>query len=306
MKIELKEIPPLGHELPLFAPWYPPHRIPASPAGGGGAASSKSFDSSLPRRQAGLPRRQAGTGKPVVFSNDYKIAFLFVVLAAFSVFTLQGVEGVEESAAPQSDISTYLMSALPAKTDSFFRTETQTQETTLPYSTAFENSDELEIGTTLLKQEGKAGRLTQVYRVEFYQNQESDRLLLSRGQVEPQTEIILQGTKIIWRELETENGPIAYWRKIKVYATPYTAESAGKPLGSPGFGITATGTRAHFGTVAVDPKVIPLGTKMYIPGYGIGTAEDTGGAIKGNIIDLFYEGGNGWWNSGYVTVYLLD
>ena len=66
MKIELKEIPPLGHELPLFAPWYPPRRIPASPAGGGGAASSKSFDSSL-------PRRQAGTGKPVVFSNDYKM-----------------------------------------------------------------------------------------------------------------------------------------------------------------------------------------------------------------------------------------
>ena len=42
------------------------------------------------------------------------------------------------------------------------------------------------------------------------------------------------------------------------------------------------------GMVAVDPKVIPLGTKIYVEGYGIAIAGDTGGAIKGNIIDLFF------------------
>jgi 3D (Asp-Asp-Asp) domain-containing protein len=67
-----------------------------------------------------------------------------------------------------------------------------------------------------------------------------------------------------------------------VYATWYTASSAG------GGGVTATGTGVYKGIVAVDPRVIPLGTRMYIPGYGYGTAADTGGSITGNIIDLGY------------------
>ena len=52
---------------------------------------------------------------------------------------------------------------------------------------------------------------------------------------------------------------------------------------------TATGTVPKRGTVAVDPDVIPLGTEMYIEGYGNGVAEDTGGAVKGNIIDLYMD-----------------
>lgn len=80
-------------------------------------------------------------------------------------------------------------------------------------------------------------------------------------------------------------------RTIVVEATGYTAgyESTGKAVGDPGYGTTATGTKAKRGTVAVDPSVIPLGTKMYIPGYGFGVAEDTGGDIKGNRIDLFFD-----------------
>ncbi|RJX20353.1 MAG: hypothetical protein C4570_03845 [Ammonifex sp.] len=76
-----------------------------------------------------------------------------------------------------------------------------------------------------------------------------------------------------------------------VEATGYTPEyeSTGKNPGDPGYGVTATGTKAKRGTLAVDPSVIPFGTKMYIPGYGYGTAEDTGGAIKGNRIDLFFD-----------------
>jgi len=56
-----------------------------------------------------------------------------------------------------------------------------------------------------------------------------------------------------------------------------------------GTGITATGLRARKGLVAVDPKVIPLGTMLYIPGYGEALAADTGGWIKGNRIDLVFE-----------------
>lgn len=53
-------------------------------------------------------------------------------------------------------------------------------------------------------------------------------------------------------------------------------------------GLTSTGKKARFGIIAVDPKVIPLGTKVYIQGYGFAEAEDVGGAIKGNRIDLCF------------------
>lgn len=53
-------------------------------------------------------------------------------------------------------------------------------------------------------------------------------------------------------------------------------------------GKTATGIKAKKGVVAVDPRVIPLGTKLYIPGYGYALAADTGGAIKGKRIDLCF------------------
>jgi 3D (Asp-Asp-Asp) domain-containing protein len=52
-------------------------------------------------------------------------------------------------------------------------------------------------------------------------------------------------------------------------------------------GRTATGMPVGPGVVAVDPSVIPLGTKMYVPGYGNGVAADVGGGIKGNVIDLW-------------------
>lgn len=61
------------------------------------------------------------------------------------------------------------------------------------------------------------------------------------------------------------------------------------PMDGDGRGITATGTRAEHGVVAVDPDVIPLGTKLFVPGYGDAIAEDTGGAIIGNRIDLCME-----------------
>jgi 3D (Asp-Asp-Asp) domain-containing protein len=52
-------------------------------------------------------------------------------------------------------------------------------------------------------------------------------------------------------------------------------------------GTTATGTHTRPGTVAVDPRVVPLGSTLRIPGYGLGRALDTGGAIKGRRIDVW-------------------
>lgn len=65
---------------------------------------------------------------------------------------------------------------------------------------------------------------------------------------------------------------------------------------------TATGTWPSRGTVAVDENVIPLGTKLYIEGYGEAIAEDTGGAIKGHIIDIYMETEDECWEWGRRTV----
>lgn len=69
------------------------------------------------------------------------------------------------------------------------------------------------------------------------------------------------------------------------YVTTMDA-SAYHPGDGNGLGITATGTKAGRGTVAVDPRIIPLGSSLFIPAYGEAVAEDTGGAIQGNRIDL--------------------
>jgi len=88
---------------------------------------------------------------------------------------------------------------------------------------------------------------------------------------------------------------------IRMIATAYTAGSAG------GDGMTASGRHAGFGVVAVDPRIIPLGTRLYIPGYGMAVAGDTGGAIVGNRIDLGFDSLRGAMIFGRrdVTVYRL-
>ncbi len=72
-------------------------------------------------------------------------------------------------------------------------------------------------------------------------------------------------------------------RYLTVEATAYTAYDEGMS----GQGITATGIKVHPGIVAVDPRVIPLGSVVYIEGMGKFLAADTGGAIKGNKIDIY-------------------
>jgi len=95
-------------------------------------------------------------------------------------------------------------------------------------------------------------------------------------------------------------------RTLTVYATWYNPASAGRSRSDPAYGITATGVPVDRGIVAVDPSVIPLGTEVYIPGYGYAIAADTGGAIRGNMIDLGYpDGVVPDWRSGWVEIYIL-
>jgi len=89
-------------------------------------------------------------------------------------------------------------------------------------------------------------------------------------------------------------------KKITVSSTAYTADCAGCS------GVTATGINLKSNrsakVIAVDPSVIPLGSKVYVPGYGTAIAGDTGGAIKGNKIDLHVPSKGEAYNWGRRTV----
>lgn len=86
------------------------------------------------------------------------------------------------------------------------------------------------------------------------------------------------------------------YKAVEVVATGYYAgpESTGKVPGHPQYGITYSGIKVKrdsetISTIAADLQVFPLGTILYIPGYGYGVVADIGSAIKGNVIDLYFE-----------------
>ncbi len=101
---------------------------------------------------------------------------------------------------------------------------------------------------------------------------------------------------------------------VTVTATGYTAgvESTGKSPDHPQYGITASGVKVKrdlFSTVAADTRVFPIGTILFIPGYGYGVVADKGGAIKGNKIDLYYETVKEVyekWGKKEVEVYIVE
>ena len=94
--------------------------------------------------------------------------------------------------------------------------------------------------------------------------------------------LILEGEPRTFSQL-AKSSP--YHRLIRTYAMVATAYTADSAKANP-TGYTANGMRAQWGVVAVDPDVIPLGTHVFIPGYGLAIAADTGGAIVGHRIDL--------------------
>ncbi|MBP2636628.1 MAG: spore cortex-lytic enzyme [Firmicutes bacterium] len=101
---------------------------------------------------------------------------------------------------------------------------------------------------------------------------------------------------------EAKNKPQSYLKKLSLQATAYTSQD-------PGCGNLTK--REHYlrkGLVAVDPKIIPLGTRLYIEGYGYAIADDIGSAIKGNKIDLAYENRKDAFSFGRktVTVFVLN
>ena len=177
----------------------------------------------------------------------------------------------------------------------------------ISFETKHQPDPELEIDQQHVMQQGRIGLRNWTTRV-VYENGEEVSRNVEREWVDPEpvNHIVGYGTKIVVREIDTPQGTLSYWRKMRVFATSYDARHGGKSRDDPGYGYTATGMKAERGVIAIDPTVIPFYTKMYVPGYGIGVAGDTGGAIKGKWIDLCYdEYETGQWTSRWVDIYLL-
>jgi len=176
----------------------------------------------------------------------------------------------------------------------------------VPFETAWQPDDSLELDQQRLNQEGGDGLTKRRIGVVYENGQEVSRVMEDEWvDHEPTTKIIAYGTNIVVRELETSEGVLEYWRKIRMLATSYSAATCGKEPDDPHYGITFLGWEMKKGIVAVDPRVINLRSQVYVPSYGLGVAGDTGGMVKGRHIDLGYDEDNlvPWYK--WVDVYVL-
>lgn len=154
-------------------------------------------------------------------------------------------------------------------------------------------------------QEGVEGVSEFVYQLNYVDGQlVGEEFIGSRIVSEPTDRIVDYGTQ---GTITIDGAVYTYSQRLDVTATAYSAE--GRPHAR-----TATGTIPRVGAIAVDPRVIPLGSKVYVEAangkwvYGIAAAEDTGGVIKGNIIDLYFDTIAECWQFGRrkAVIYILE
>jgi len=143
-------------------------------------------------------------------------------------------------------------------------------------------------GTSRVVREGSDGEMIQAVMVKRGDNGViSETVLSERVWVRPQPKVIATGSREPLRVLLTSRGNYTYRTVMTMTATAY--EPSPRSCGKYADGYTAIGMKAAPGVVAVDPRVIPLRTRLYVEGYGPALAADVGAAIKGNRIDLFFE-----------------
>lgn len=192
---------------------------------------------------------------------------------------------------------------------------TAIEEEAVPYSVVTEADANLAEGVEQVIQEGQDGVLTKTYTITTRDGVEESRELVSEVvTVQPVNKIVKVGSQFQLGGTLPDS-VLQSKRSMVMNASAYdlSFESCGKYPGDPGYGITASGMQACYGIVAVDPNVIPLGTRLYIASadgsyvYGCAIAGDTGGGIKGNKIDLFYNSRAEALNFGRrnVVVYFL-
>lgn len=183
-------------------------------------------------------------------------------------------------------------------TDVFLRVAQE--EVEVPYNVVVTGDQSMPLGARKVVTPGAAGRAMRVYQVLVVGGVEGSRFLRAERLMSPKVdEVVSVGTKKPFRQVmlaKTKAAaapptPPIVGRVLTVRATAYTPWDAGC-----GGNKVITSRKARYripdgwGVIAVDPRVIPLGTKMFVEGYGYGIAADTGGAIKGHRIDVCYWG----------------
>ena len=133
--------------------------------------------------------------------------------------------------------------------------------------------------------EGQEGLVSKEYEITLENGKEVSRVVLNETKLkDKQDKVVAVGTKL--EPIQVASRGTESGKEIYVTSTAYTANCNGCS------GTTATGINLHANpnakVIAVDPSVIPLGSKVYVEGYGYAVAADTGGAIKGNKIDVFF------------------
>jgi uncharacterized protein YabE (DUF348 family) len=176
----------------------------------------------------------------------------------------------------------------------------------IPYQTLYQASDELDLDTQAVISPGVPGIVRQRIRVRYENGIEVSQTVDGEWTArEPVNEVIGYGTRINIGVIQTEQGPREYWRVVRMRVTSYTAASSGKAPDHPRYGITASGLMAGKGIVAIDRNIVPWKSEVFVEGYGVALAGDTGGGVRGRWIDLGFDDDNfeSWW--GYRDVYYL-
>lgn len=162
---------------------------------------------------------------------------------------------------------------------------TDVVEEPIKYAVITKNDKNLEKGKQKVVSEGQEGLLSKSYEVVLENGKEVSRKLVSEKKMkEKQDKVVAMGTKVLVAQVSRGSSEPA-GREFYVTSTAYTASCNG----CSGFTATGINLRANpnIKVIAVDPSVIPLGTKVWVEGYGYAIAADKGSAVKGHKIDVF-------------------
>ncbi|MEK5499494.1 ubiquitin-like domain-containing protein [Bacillus sp. FSL M8-0168] len=187
---------------------------------------------------------------------------------------------------------------------------TDVVEEDIPFDVRKKEDASLEKGTEKVVQQGKHGKLKKHYAVVKKNGKEVSRELIKEETAkESKAKIIAVGTKkktVAQVSANVSRGNEASGKEFYVSSTAYTASCSGCS------GHTATGVNLKNNpgskVIAVDPRFIPLGTKVHVEGYGYAIAADTGSAIKGRKIDVFFPNKSAAyrWGSKKVKIKVLN
>lgn len=176
------------------------------------------------------------------------------------------------------------------------------KEENVPFEVEKKNDGSLKKGTQKTVKDGKDGTILRTYEITLENGEEVNREVIDEDVVEPkQNKVIAVGTKAPVQSASTSTKSSTgspSGKTMTMVATAYSPDCAGCS------GYSATGMNLKGGpkVIAVDPGVIPLGSRVWVEGYGEAIAADTGGAIKGNRIDVLYPSKGSAYNWGRRTV----